>query len=764
MAFNITKAAKLAAQKTNLEPQMVLEIDGVSTRYGVRLIYSKVKIGDEGLLIGNDWKIGGSRSLDDQMAVISFTDGTTTAIEQQLDPSKGAGSSISSMEVALVDIDGAITELVSPGIVIPDILGVRARVYIGLQDTSFPDDYVTIFRGVIDDIKARAGSIVLNIAHPDQKKRQTMFTKQTITATSVTTGLFTVIGVSAEDFKKVYTRGAAQGLTPYLKYGDEYIKISGNGSNSFALTYRAQLGSTENTTTIVADNPGASIEGSTFDTFYVLEGNVIDLALMLMLSDEDQSFYLEELPIASIVRKDVETAYAQGIFFRENVVEKYGVTIGDGVFISNAGSNNFPIIGGTPTLESIVDIIKQPDGVWLILGSSFVSLTEDINTEATASFLSQWNKLGAGLGMYPDEVDIEQHLYLRKTFLSSFNLRFYMKDEVNMKDFIEQELYLPAGAYSLPRKSKASVGLHTGPIPGTQAAILTKDDIKNPSKLELRRTISSNFANTITYQWDEKIDSDDFDAGEITYSAESVNRIKVGTKSMTISSRGMRSDLNAGNLANAASMRRLNRYKYGAEFIESLETTFKKGFNVEIGDVILLNPNGLNLLNSKLGTRNSVAKLFEVYNKSIDFRTGDVRLSIVDTSYSTQSRYGLISPSSFIRQGISETKFIIQQYFRSDFGTAEYLKWSRFMDGGNTCGVKVRSADFTTRFFQTTIKSVIGNEIEVNEPLGFVPQFGDILEFSDFSFAGTTDVQKTLYAFLSDGSLMTDGSKPYGAL
>lgn len=756
MAFDITKAAKLASQKTNLEPQMVLEIDGVETRFGVRVIQKSTRFDDPDIYFDDPGLLfDGKTPLDDQASIISFSEGTATSIQQQLDPSKGAGSSVSSLQIALVDIDKIATKLVSPGVVVDDVLGRRARVYTGLQDTAFPEDYVTIFRGVIDDIQSGASAVTLTLSSPDQKKRQTLFTKQTVTVAAVSGSDLTFS--TADAAKIYYDKGDPDGsLSTYLKYGDEYILVSYNYStpNTFTIQARAQLGSSMNPDTIVA--------GKEFEPAYMLEGNVMDLALKLMLSDQDRSPYLDEMPVSSVI--DVEGAiYPNSIFFRGvNMVERYGISVKDAVTLS--GPVNDWKFMGYESWAAIEDISVREDGTLLTLQSDvpFTYVVEP-DCQSTARFYSFYNVLGVGLGMKPDEVDIDQHLYLKKTFLSSFSMRFFLDDEENMREFIEQELYLPAGAFSIPRKSKASVGLHTGPIPGANAAVITRADVPNPSKLKIRRSLANNFYNTIIYKFDQEIGKsgdDSWRAGLIEISQDSLDRVQVGNRSQVIESRGMRTDLNAKNLARQAAQRRLNRYKFGAEYIENFPLTFKKGFNLEIGDVFLLVPDGLGLINTKTGSRQAEPKLYEIINKTLDFKTGAVMLSIIDTNYATQKRYGLISPSSRIRTGISNTRFVIEQALPSQFGSAEYLKWARFVQSGNTIGVMIRSADFTTRFAQTQLKSVIGNEIEVTTDLGFTPEGGDWMEFARYDFSGTTDIQKQLYAYMKDTDF-ADGGNQY---
>lgn len=169
MATTLSTLAQTKTQETKQRPQLVLEIEGVATRYGLGSIKKYIRIGDTGLEVGSDWVIGGTTEQENQLDAISL-DGTTTTIAQQLLQDRGGTSSISGISVSLLDIDEEITRLITPGEVVDDILGRRANVYLGYQDTAFPQDFIQIFAGVIDEVDA-GSTIILNIAHPEQKKR-----------------------------------------------------------------------------------------------------------------------------------------------------------------------------------------------------------------------------------------------------------------------------------------------------------------------------------------------------------------------------------------------------------------------------------------------------------------------------------------------------------------------------------------------------------------------------------------------------------------
>ena len=111
----------------------------------------------------------------------------------------------------------------------------------------------------------------------------------------------------------------------------------------------------------------------------------------------------------------------------------------------------------------------------------------------------------------------------------------------------------------------------------------------------------------------------------------------------------MRTALTGDTLAATATGRRLRKYKFCAEFIENVQVQFSTGFRLETGDIVLVDLNSLNISDiQEGGTRNGASRLFQIDNKSIDFRTGNVILKLVDTNFDKDSRLGLISPASLV--------------------------------------------------------------------------------------------------------------------
>ena len=174
MSFTLTENAQEAAREGTLVPTIVFEIDGVSTVFGTVSINKFLEYGDP-YNYGDNIVYGGLIPLEDQKPYISFGAGTTTTIKQSLNIDRGIGESISSISVALIDQNEEITQLITPANTVSELLGTKCRLYMGFQSTSFPEDYIVIFRGNINGIESKPGIITLKILAPDNKKNSALF-------------------------------------------------------------------------------------------------------------------------------------------------------------------------------------------------------------------------------------------------------------------------------------------------------------------------------------------------------------------------------------------------------------------------------------------------------------------------------------------------------------------------------------------------------------------------------------------------------------
>lgn len=754
MTLSLTSRTRRAAQSNNLTPNLVFQIDGVDTIFGAVTILDFIQIGDPGLLIGNSWVIGGQQPLEDQESIISF-DGTTTQISQKLDIDKAAGSSISQMNIALVDVNESITELISPGFLITDILARQATVWLGFGNTSFPDDYIRIFRGTIDDVKSQVGKIIFTLSHPDTKKKQEIFIKNDKLLDGAITDSQTTITLDSTTDMMTRIAGPDGSFDSSISYGirieDEVIFYTGISGNDLTGCTRGELG-----TTAAAHSDEAEVS-----SFHTITGTVMDLALKIMLSGWNGP-YEENVEVTNFEVLGDSTMLDNAIYFDGvDVADVYGVVVGDYVTTTGAtnGANNV-------TLKQVDQVVKTDEGSYIVVnGVTFVTETA---TSAVIDFRSQYDTFhpGAGLKMHNNEVDIEEHERIKRWFLSSAEYEFYIRDTVNGKEFIEQQIYFPAAAYSIPRKSKASVGYHVGPLPISDVKTFDLTNTVRASGISLRRQINRNFYNTIVYKYEEDVlEGDTFHRGHIEKDATSQTQVPIGTKALVIPAKGIREVLSGATFSSNQSERRLRRYRVGAELIEQMQVGMGMSFNVEIGDIMIVDMAALKMADTKSGTRDGAPRLFEVVDKTFDIRTGNVKLSLLDTAYGTATRYCLMSPSSRLDTGNTTTSLKLVQTGNSIFGTNEGGKWSRYIGAP----IRVRSDDFTTRNDTSFITAVLGNTVTISPALSFTPQQNDTLTLDDYNSivnnpSDTTDRIKLIYCFMTannDNTFVVDGSMAY---
>lgn len=744
MAFSITDNAFSALNQIAKEPNIVLEIEGVSTIFGSITIRRYAIVGDD-LTIGdpevdpNAFYIGGLARLEGQTTAILLGD-TSNSIRQMLNIDKGEAGTISNMSVGLMDV-GDITEIITPGEIIPDILGAKCKVFLGFGNVAWPDDYITIFRGTVSEVTSDAGKVVLQLNSPDNKKAGNLYKKvSTSLPGSITSGATSILLSSAAGLLQKITGpggGIDAGLETYVRIDNEVIKYTAISVNTLTGCVRGSLG------TLAA----AHSADATVDSIYVMSGNCVDISLKLLASGFNGPFrsgvdvtsfnLVEALPVVNAV-----------YFASIDVAAKYNLQVGDFVTTTGAtnGANNF-------TLREVTEIVETEDGSYIVVGGA--ALVAEASSPAVIAFRSKYDVWPDGVRLDNDEIDFEEHLRLQELFLSNFNYTFYLKETIEKaSEFLEMEVYSPVAAYSLPRKSRASIGYHIGPIPGSDIQVLDETSIKSASKSKLIRTTNRNFYNEIVYKLDEDLLEERFVTGVITISATSKNQIKAANKSLTIASKGLRSADLGEAIAVSQSNRRLNRYQFAAESIK-LSTTFDAGFTLEVGDIVVYDGSNLKLPDIKVAAKGMAPRLFEITNKDINLKTGDVGLELVDTNYNGAGRYCLMSPSSLIATGTSTTEFTIKESFSGKFGANEYRKWSNLVGAS----VIVRSADFTT-IDDCVITAISFNAITVSPALSFTPSANMVLELTHYDDVDVTDTTKLIYGHMRN-SAFADGGAQY---
>jgi hypothetical protein len=388
--------------------------------------------------------------------------------------------------------------------------------------------------------------------------------------------------------------------------------------------------------------------------------------------------------------------------------------------IQNYGSNNIPnaIFLSTVVFENYFgtvagDLLTISDnedpannGTWPVEGvfetdtGSYITVDGPLNPTGASGVFSIVSKyavlpVNAGLEMTPDQVDIaEFELKFTQYSANFFEYDFFIKDAVRGSEFINTQILYPSGCYALPRKARTSIGTTTPPLAVGQTSKLDITNVINPSSIFLDRNISNNFYNAVVIKYDKDQVEDKYTRGKITQSADSTNRIKVGNKPLTIESDGVRQEAGFAFKFQIQSRRYLERYQFAAESLP-IQTDYATGFAVEIGDVIILDGRDLQLsdVSAGNGTRNFQPRLFEIQNKVFNISGKPITLVLVDTAFSLNGRYGVISPSSkIVASGSTTTRLKLSDSFGTLLGNnSENFKWTNFIG----YPIRVNSKDYT---------------------------------------------------------------------
>lgn len=759
MATELTATALIKSQNRTQSPQLVLQIDGIDTIFGIGEVKKFVRIGDPGLKIGDIWRIGGLNAHEDQSDVIDLNASSNT-LSQQLLQDKGGTSSVPSMQISLIDINEEITRLITPSEVVEDILGRKAAVYLGYQDTAFPQDFVRIFAGIIDEINA-GPTIILNVAHPEQKKRVEIFQKIT---TELTTdlnfrsaniqhirydtrrdvvGIVTVTYISGAspgneiidvvgnniiiqispgvtqarnirdkierdinalslvsikidtDFQQepqniqsavsllsdtVVNVKSTQGfLLPvpdhgfrtYIKVNDEVIEYTGKTDTTFTGITRGAFAFRDER------SEGTSHESEdTVDSFYRLEGSAIDMSLRVLMSGGPK-YFAKDIQIKSIVAVESIGDIPNAVWFENiNLQDAWGITVGDTATIINDSipSNN---VSDAP----ISDVVVSPFGSYIILDQ--VNLTSQILSTGTISFASKWNvyPAGAGLELGGDEVDVPEFERLKDVFSSSiFDYDFYLKDTIEAKTFIDTEILFPTGAFSIPRRGKISIGYTSPPIGSADIKILDSSNTTKPQSTRIKRSINRFFYNNVLFKYNEAVADELFLSGDLETNQESKNRIQVGNKTLVIEARGLRPSTDTSVIIDILKRRFQDKFKFGAEVV-TVSAFYGTTFNTDVGDVVVFGDSVLQLPDTKKATRNFSPRLFEVSNKSLSIKSGEVKLDLLDSGFSlANGRFGIVSPSSQTAStGSFQNTVKIKNSFETVSPQIEKTKWAAYI-------------------------------------------------------------------------------------
>lgn len=738
MALELSINAELLKDQTNIQQQLILEIDGIPFIYGAVGVTKLALYGDDIVYGQSGLVYGGTVSDPNGRAYISL-DGTTRQIQQQLEVDKGGVGSIQRFNIVLVDKNQEVTRALQPGRYVPDVLSREANVYIGFGG-SHPEDSVRIFNGIVTSQDGSPGKWRLGIDHPEYLKRQDLFVQvQTELDGAIGSGNTSLVLASVDNL--ITPQDAVRS---YIRIDDEIIEYTG-----ITVSTRTLTGLVRGSLNTVASTHDDEAEAT---SFYTLSGDPIDLALKLMLSDAGNNPFKTGVSTPAFIQVSPSEQITNGILIEDTrIKDSLGLEIGDLVSVSGAteGANNF-------TNRSIAAFVDRPTGTVLVVSGP--SLVIETDSSAVMSFKSQYNVLpeGAGCAMKPSQVDVAQHTRMRTLFPSLPQYELYIKDTVNAKEFITNEVYFPAGFYQVPRKARSSVNTTIPPLVLDDLVELTDQNTKKAADNKISRGLTKNFYNSIVYKFNLDSLEDKYLAGEIQVSQRSKNRINTGNKSLTITSAGFRDNPSTRTFIRSQTRRFSDRWQFGAESI-TIECDYKTGFPLEIADIVLFGSSQLQIPDLEEGSRDFKPRLMEVVNKKLDIR-GNVSVELLDTGVGLDGRYGVISPNSFVASGSSASVIKL----KASFGTGEFElerdKWKNFIGEE----IRVRNTTFTYEEV-VTLQQYDPNSLDgiiVDPPLAGAPPEDyliDLPEYPDTEDADDRRKMKNIHNFFTPQITITAG-------
>lgn len=736
MSIELTDKARELFEATQKNINYILEIDGVGT-FSATVNQSELVYGFAGAVYGGAGLFYGQSVLaTDELPYISIQD-STNSLSQQLDQTgKAGGGSSSTVDVAIIDKDEFLTQVLSPGSVIDDILARRAILYVGAIGGVHPKDSIRIYSGIIQDVSSVAGMVFLTVGAPESLKRQTLFVKATAELdVALSDSATTIVVDTTGDF---LNQSADESFKTYIRIDDEIIKYEATSANQFLTCTRGQFG-----TTAVAHDDGASVE-----SVYQLVGRPMDLALKLMLSNaDDPSIFDVDVNAYGDLTTEINL---QAIRTNQNLERDYGLTVGDFVSSSGSTSNNF-------SYRAITAFGETAGGYYILVDGA--PLTFENPTNGLLAFKSKYDTLPEGLGMTPDQVDVARHEQLEDQFSASFfDYDFRLTDDVDAQLFINEQIYFPCGCYQLTRSARASVGITIPPLAETNTRVIDERNVRNPSKLEIKRSINQNFYNSIVYKYDQDVLSGRFLSGRVTQSADSTNRIKIRNRPLTIEAQGIRSSTGVENIIEAQTRRFLDRYKFGAEYIAT-DVFFGDGIQIELGDTAVFGSPALKITDIKGGTREFSPRLMECTDRSINFKQGTVNLTFTDTAFDIDGRYGIIGPSSIIGSGSTTTRVRITPSFGNALATRqESFKWEPYIGQE----IQIRSVDYSTTetVELVSIDAADPNILIVSPALTSAPTSGMLVDMPSYGTGDASErsLWKLIHCFFNPSIPVVSGS------
>jgi len=734
---------------------VAVEIPGVDLLTSAG-IFTRIRYGDANTFYGQEGIIyGGLRRVSNTQEILTFQ-GSTISINQTIEPEQGRAS-ISVMSFSFVDYLGYMTKVISPGVIINEILGKPIRCFLGYQDTSFPEDYFTIFRGYVTGVQTSPGIVMLQCSDTAIKQRSQIFK----TSTTALTGsvLSTDLTLPVADTSKLYSGvvGPDGGYDSSVKYfvqiDKEWIEYNGNTTlNPVSLT--VPVGGRGVLDTVAANH----LVAAKINNAIQLTDVGITLALKIMLSGWGAPYLTGVTPVRGLNQTgDFNLGIAGSIpnsitFLTYDAVNDLGLSVGDYLTISGSTVGN----NGTVRVTDFMDLADLPNHIVLC---DTVFNVEFEPPGVQLALRSQYDTLPkiAGLKLTPQDVDVETFQLIRSAYSASDFLQIFSKEPQSGKTILEQQVYLPLGMYPVTRFGKWSLNITKPPIADQRLSFLDKDNILQPQSITVSRAVNTRrFFNEIKYQYDGQPDGSFLSTLRLL-DTTSLNVFGISSV-LPVNAASLKTDLGGAVIANRRGRFLLNRYK-NAAFELKLKVNWESGSTIETGDTVAVDDQGdLQIPNFSNGERDIGVQLFEVINRSFNISDASVNLTLLSNpGFDITDRYATVSPGSTVVSGTA-SQVKIKDSYGPLYPLNEPKKWKDYTNQT----VAVHSADYSVYEETTFVSQDSADPYKMNlsPPLSFIPSLGMIIDIQKYPTSPNptaAQIYKNIHAFIAPTVLVETG-------
>lgn len=815
------------------ELNVVVEIEGSAIMFSLVETSKKIRYGDPGLTYGEPGLVyGGLAPIGNIKPILSPNSNLT--ISQKIEPEQGRGNA-GTLSLEFVDLEGFMSNFVSPGQVLDEVLGGKQiKVYLGFANSSFKEDYFVIFRGYITMTTCAPTKVILQVTDANiKRKQQVFFTTKTAVSTRIlhftvfnpgtnsvdfpghgyqlnniiqfsTTGSlpsgvssgtnYYIVNPSPDHYQFSTTPsgspvtfpntgtgvqtstlietgtdattifvddplgfvqpilgpngGYDSTLTTYAKISDEFMIYGPTGSifSDHIVVTRAQRGSLA-----ASHKPGDSVEN-----LFQLQGNIIDLALKVMLAGFGAPWITGQTIAAFNVTGDPGLGTIPNCIVLPNgvdAVDDYGLSVGDYLYVTGSTSNN-----GTYTISSFADANGFPN-ILIIVNQTTVN---ESPTSGVFASRSQYDTLPASVssGLRPVDVDVAGWNDIKNNFAfqPDCTFSFLISQPESGKDWIEQNLLLPGGLYGITRFGRISCSATKPPLAGDNLVILDNTNVVNPQNITVTRGLNNRrFFNEVQYKYDYDNAGNETNVVAII-DTTSLNKFDTSSV-LPISGLGIRTALGADTFIQRRGGFIIRRYSNAAYEI-AIDVNFMAAALVEVSDTVAVYDNGnLQIVNFATGQRNLGSQLFEVIQRQLDIRTGQGKLTLLSqVGYQVTDKFAGIAPSSKVDTGATTTRIPIKESYGGKFLTQEWKKYQPIVGDQ----IRIHSEDYTFDHTVTLDGFDSGNPniLLVGSGLPSAPLADYVIDLAmyDASSPSVNQKSKLLFCFIDPTLTVVSGS------